>query len=70
MDTLTAVTAAAIIIAGATLPAGVWRVLAYRSGQVDHTPGMRGVAALAMVLGAGSLLVVVVCVVLLATRGT
>lgn len=68
MDTLSVVTAAAALITGMTLPAGVWRVLAYRSGQVDHTPGMRNVAILALGLGVASAAVLVACVVLLATR--
>ncbi|MDP9822471.1 hypothetical protein [Nocardioides massiliensis] len=68
MDTLAVVTAAAALITGMTLPAGVWRILAYRSGQVDHTPGMRNVGILALSLGIVSATVLAVCVVLLATR--
>ncbi|MCR1781220.1 hypothetical protein KVF89_01615 [Nocardioides carbamazepini] len=47
----------ALIVTAGTLPAGVIRTLAYRSGSVDHTPGMRMVAT--VVLGIG--LVGLVC---------
>ena len=47
----------ALIVTAGTLPPGVVRVLAYRSGSVDHTAGMRMVAT--VVLGVG--LVALVC---------
>lgn len=34
------------------LPVGAFRMLAYRSGEVDHTPALRSVAVLALGLGA------------------
>lgn len=34
------------------LPVGAFRLLAYRSGEVDHTPALRSVALLAVGLGA------------------
>lgn len=33
------------------LPVGAIRMLAYRSGEVDHTPALRSVAVLALGLG-------------------
>lgn len=43
--------AASLVAAGWLLPIGMWRMLAYRSEQVDHTPGMRLVAVIALSLG-------------------
>lgn len=68
MTALEVVTVVAVIVTGMTLPAGVWRMAAYRSGQVDHTRGMRGVALLALGMGLAGAVTLVVCVVLLATR--
>lgn len=62
------VTVVAVIVTGMTLPAGVWRLAAYRSGQMDHTRGMLGVALLALGMGLAGLVTLAVCVVLLATR--
>lgn len=62
------VTVVAVIVTGMTLPAGVWRLAAYRSGQVDHTPGMRGVAFLALGMGIAGAVTLAVCVVLLALQ--
>ncbi|HEU4513119.1 MAG TPA: hypothetical protein VFR87_08435 [Nocardioidaceae bacterium] len=33
------------------LPVGAFRMLAYLSGEVDHTPAMRAVARMALVVG-------------------
>ena len=68
MGALEMVTVVAVIVTGMTLPAGVWRMAAYRSGQLDHTRGMLGVAILALGMGIAGLLTLAVCVVLLATR--
>ncbi|MDP3966687.1 MAG: hypothetical protein Q8Q02_00280 [Nocardioides sp.] len=68
MSALEMVTVVAVIVTGMTLPAGVWRLAAYRSGQVDHTPGMRGVAFLALGMGIAGAVTLAVCVVLLALQ--
>lgn len=68
MSALELVTVVAVIVTGMTLPAGVWRLAAYSSGQVDHTSGMRGVAFLALGMGLAGAITLAVCVVLLATR--
>jgi hypothetical protein len=39
------------------LPVGAFRMLAYRSGEVDHTSTLRSVAVLALGLGALAFLV-------------
>ncbi|MBA4609558.1 hypothetical protein H1W00_13815 [Aeromicrobium sp. Marseille-Q0843] len=49
--TLYAALAATLIATGWLLPMGVIRMLAYRSGEVDHTKGMRNIAILALTLG-------------------
>ncbi|WGX96438.1 hypothetical protein [Nocardioides sp. L-11A] len=59
MDPVLFAWSVALIVTAGTLPAGVIRALAYRSGSVDHTPGMRTVAL--VVLGIG--LVGLVCLV-------
>ncbi len=41
-----------VVVFGWLLMVGVIRLLAYRSGQVDHDPGMRFVAVLALGLAA------------------
>jgi hypothetical protein len=48
---------ASAIAAFLLLPVGGVRMLAYRSGGPDHTPGMRGVALLALGLGTAALVV-------------
>ncbi|WP_313404499.1 hypothetical protein [Aeromicrobium sp.] len=50
-STLTAALLATALATGWLLPMGVIRMLAYRSEEVDHTPGMRNVAILALTLG-------------------
>ena len=40
------------IVAALLLPVGAFRWVAYRSGEADHTPGLRGVALMALGLGA------------------
>lgn len=49
-----------LIVTLGTLPPGLVRTYAYRSGEVDHTPAMRTVAIVAMTLGvAGAVCLVV-----------
>lgn len=43
--------AVAGICAVLLLPVGAFRMLAYRSGEVDHTRALRSVALLALVVG-------------------
>jgi hypothetical protein len=57
MDAVHFAWSVALIVTVGTLPPGLVRALAYRSGSVDHTPGMRLVAT--VVLGIG--LVGLVC---------
>jgi hypothetical protein len=40
------------IVAVLLLPVGAFRWVAYRSGETDHTPALRGVALMALGLGA------------------
>jgi len=61
--TLYAALAATLVVTVWLLPVGVIRMLAYRSGEVDHTPGMRNLAIVALALGAVS---AVTCLVLAA----
>jgi hypothetical protein len=42
------------------LPVGAIRLIAYRSGEVDHSPALRSVALLALGLGGAGLAVFVV----------
>lgn len=51
MDALTYAWTVALLVTACTLPVGIIRTLAYRSGEIDHTPTMRTVAILAMSLG-------------------
>jgi hypothetical protein len=51
MSTMTVVWLGSAIAAFMLLPVGAIRLLAYRSGSVDHTPTMRAVALLALGLG-------------------
>lgn len=53
MGTPTLIWLASAIAALMLLPVGLIRLVAYRSGQVDHTPTMRTVVV--VVLGLGSL---------------
>ena len=59
MTAAEAVWAASLVTAVVALPVGAIRMLAYRSGGVDHTRGMYGVALLALGLGAVALVVLV-----------
>jgi len=57
METTGVVWAASGICAFLLLPVGAIRMVAYRSGEVDHTPALRSVAVLALGLGGAALLV-------------
>lgn len=59
---------ASVVAMGWFLPIGVIRLLAHRSGQVDHTPGMRNVAVLALTLGAVATVCMIVLTILIVTR--
>lgn len=69
MDALVAAWWLALLITLVTLPVGLWRTAAYRSRSIDHTPTMRTVAIVAMVLGLGSLATYVALSVALMVRG-
>lgn len=58
----------ALIVTAGTLPPGVLRVLAYRSGSVDHDPGMRTVAAVVLAIGLVALVCFLALSVVLLTR--
>jgi hypothetical protein len=51
MDGLGFAWSIALIVTAGTLPAGMVRALAYRSGSTDHTPGMRTVAVVVLTVG-------------------
>jgi hypothetical protein len=56
---VSALWAVSLIVALGLLPVGLLRMVAYRSGEVDHTPPLRFVARLALGVGAAALLVFV-----------
>lgn len=55
MSTAQLLWAASGVCAFMLLPVGAIRLLAYRSGDVDHTPALRAVALLALALGSSAL---------------
>jgi hypothetical protein len=57
MSTAALLWAASGISALLLLPVGAIRLLAYRSGEVDHTPALHGVALMAVGLGSAALVV-------------
>lgn len=57
MSGIALVWATAGIVAVLLLPVGSLRMLAYRSGEVDHTRQLRLVAVLALALGSTGLVV-------------
>lgn len=61
MTALQAAWMASVLAFGWFLTIGVIRMVAYRSGQVDHTRGMRNVAVLALSLAA----VAAICMIIL-----
>lgn len=69
MSTLYAAWAATLVTAAWLLPIGAIRMLAYRSGEVDHAPGMRNVALMALGLGAVALIACVVITVVIVVQG-
>lgn len=66
--TLYAALAGTLIATGWLLPMGMIRMLAYRSGEVDHTPGMRNIAVLALALGCVAAVACLTLAVIVATR--
>lgn len=56
-----------LIVTLTALPMGVFRMLVYRSRQIDHTPTMHTAAWFALALGLAGLAGLVVCTVLLLT---
>lgn len=57
-----------LVATGWFLAIGSIRMLAYRSGEVDHTPGMRFVAVLSLALGALSLAALIILTIVIARR--
>jgi hypothetical protein len=53
MRTAQAAWAVAGIVAVLLLPVGAFRWVAYRSGETDHTPALRGVALMTLGIGGG-----------------
>ncbi len=68
MSTLYAAWAATLVASGWLLGVGAIRLVAHRSGEVDHTRGMRNVAYLALGLGAVAAVSFVVLTVVITTR--
>jgi hypothetical protein len=69
MTVLYAAWAASLLVAAWSLIVGGIRLVAYRSGSADHTPGMRNVMRFALVVGAAAMLCfVVLTVAILAQR--
>lgn len=67
VGTLQVVWAAALLVTLAALPVGAVRMVAYRSGEVDHTRTMRIAMYVALAAGAAGLLALLVTSVLLLT---
>lgn len=59
---------ATLITAGWLLPVGLIRVLAYRSGGPDSTPGMRKLAIFALGLGCVAIVAALIITSIIATR--
>lgn len=59
MDALEIAWALSFIATAWFLPIGAIRMIAYVSGQVDHTPGMRRLAVATLATGAGAAVVMV-----------
>ena len=57
-----------LVATGWFLAIGTIRMVAYRSGEVDHTPGMRFVARLALALGAVAALALIILTIVIARR--
>lgn len=68
MDSLQVAWAVSLVATGWFLAVGAIRMLAYRSGEVDHTPGMRLVATITLSLGLVSFLALVVLSIVIAQR--
>jgi hypothetical protein len=65
MSALQLLWGASLLVTLASLPVGAVRMVAYRSGEVDHSPTMRLVAWIAVVVGLVALGVLLVTSVLL-----
>jgi hypothetical protein len=61
--------AISLIAAAGLLPVGILRMVAYQSGQIDHTPQLRLVAWLALGLGLAALVVFLVVSLWFAVQG-
>jgi hypothetical protein len=68
MDPLVFAWVVALIVTVGGLFPGAIRTLAYRSGQIDHTPTMRTAAIFAVALGLVGLVCLVALSVVLLTR--
>lgn len=68
MTALLAAWVASLLATGWLLGVGGFRMVAHRSGQVDHTPGMRNVALTALALGALAAVAFVVLTVVILAR--
>ena len=58
------------VVAFLLLPVGAVRLVAYRSGEVDHTRALRSVAIVALSLGALALVVFLAMTIWLLATGT
>lgn len=67
MDALQTAWGVSFVAAGWLLVVGAIRMIAYRSGEVDHTPGMRGVALFTLAGGAVAAVVFVVLTIVIVT---
>ncbi len=65
MSGLQIVWAASLLVVLGALPVGAYRMVAFRSGEVDHTRTMLVAAWVALGLGAAALVVLVVTTVLM-----
>lgn len=69
MTTIQLMWAASLVIALVTLPVGAFRMLIYRSGEIDHTPTLHKAAWVAVALGSTALLVFVALTIYLLATG-
>lgn len=68
MGSLQVAWAVSLVATGWFLAIGTIRMLAYRSGEVDHTPGMRFVAALTLALGGIAAAALIILTIVIARR--
>lgn len=69
MDPLYAVLGLSLLATLWFVPMGLFRLFAYRSGEIDHTEGMHNVARTILTIGLVCLAVTVVVAVMVLTRG-